>query len=363
MESYEINKEFEAIKHRFELLNKQVDEEQLRRNIEELKTKQNEPNFWDDNREAARITKQLTQLEATLTNYHDMRDEIDNFHIALTYFNENELTLTGLNSEFNDLETKFKSWEMNQLLNQPYDAHNAYLEVHPGAGGTESQDWAQMIFEMYQKYCKKHNYQFNIVDYQPADVGLKSVLVEIKGNNSYGLFKGENGIHRLVRISPFDANKKRHTSFCSVKVMPVIEDNDDIIINESEIKIDRYRSSGAGGQSVNTTDSAIRITHLPTGIVVTCQNERSQIQNKQQALKILQAKLLEMKLQAQAQEKEKLNGNTKEIGWGSQKRSYVLHPYKMVKDNVSGYETSQAEKVLNGDIEELLYYNLVNGEE
>lgn len=363
MESYELDKAYQDKITKFALLTNKLNPQSLNTELNHLKETELSPKFWDDNKQATKVIKQKQELENKLDKFNLVSDLLDQFSLAQDLFNQEELSLVELNEEYERLNKEFISFEMQTLLNQEYDHDNAYLEIHPGSGGTESQDWANMIYRMYELYCKKHNLKMNVVDCQPADVGLKSVLVEIKGDDAYGLLKGENGIHRLVRISPFDANKKRHTSFCSVKVMPIIETDDEIEINESELKIDRYRSSGAGGQSVNTTDSAIRITHIPTGIVVTCQNERSQVQNKQQALKILQAKLLEMQLQEQQLAKEKLNGNTKEIGWGSQKRSYVLHPYKMVKDNISGYETQQAEKILDGNIEELLYYNLVCNEE
>lgn len=363
MESYELVKAYQDKITKFALLTNKLNPQSLQAELNQLKEIELSPNFWDDNKQATKVIKQKQELENKLDKFNLVSDLLEQFSLAQDLFNQEELSLVELNEVYERLNQEFISFEMQTLLNQEYDHDDAYLEIHPGNGGTESQDWANMIYRMYELYCKKHNLKMNVVDYQPADVGLKSVLVEIKGDDAYGLLKGENGIHRLVRISPFDANKKRHTSFCSVKVMPIIETDDEIEINESELKIDRYRSSGAGGQSVNTTDSAIRITHIPTGIVVTCQNERSQMQNKQQALKILQAKLLEMQLQEQQLAKEKLNGNTKEIGWGSQKRSYVLHPYKMVKDNISGYETQQAEKVLDGNIEELLYYNLVSNEE
>lgn len=360
MEIYEIEKQYADIKQRFSLIKAQLDLDKINKEISQYQELEKAPDFWNDNHKASKLLKDKQKLIDKIEAYQHINTLINDFAIYLDYYNQKEMSLADLNEEFTQLEIAFNQYEMNSLLNDKYDDYNAYLEIHPGAGGTESQDWANMVLDMYLRFCKQNDFKTKIIDMQTADVGIKSVLIEISGTNAYGLLKGENGIHRLVRISPFDSNKKRHTSFCSVKVMPVIEEDNEIEINEKDLKIDRYRSSGAGGQSVNTTDSAIRITHIPTNIIVTCQNERSQIQNKNQALKILQAKLLELKLQNQQMEKNKLAGNNLEIGWGSQKRSYVLHPYKMVKDNISGYETSQADKILNGEINDLLYYNLIS---
>lgn len=359
MELYEITKAYDEMIERFNLIEQKIDLNTINAEISNLSRLEQDPNFWNDNQKASEVLKKKQCLIDKLNSYELIKHKLDDFKLALELHELQELSLEELNEEFDAIQNQFKKFELDQLLSEEYDSYDAYLEIHPGAGGTESQDWANMIYNMYLKYAKNHGMKVSVIDYQAADVGIKSVLVEVSGTNAYGLLKGENGIHRLVRISPFDSNKKRHTSFCSVKVMPVINQDVGIEINEKDLKIDRYRSSGAGGQSVNTTDSAIRITHIPTGIVVTCQNERSQVQNKAQALKILQAKLMEMQIQEQKQKENQLSGDKKEIGWGSQKRSYVLHPYKMVKDNISGYETSQAEKVLDGDIDDLLYYNLV----
>ncbi len=245
------------------------------------------------------------------------------------------------------------------LLNGPYDKNNCILEIHPGAGGTESCDWASMLYRMYTRYCEKKNYKVEVLDYQDGEeAGIKSVSILVKGLNAYGYLKNEKGIHRLVRLSPFDSNNRRHTSFASVEVTPEIEKNDEIELDEKDLKIDVYRSTGAGGQGVNTTDSAVRITHLPTKIVVTCQNERSQIQNKEHALNVLKNKLLILKME---QEEEKLNqikGESKEINFGSQIRSYVLHPYSMVKDHRTNVETSNTDRVLDGDLDMFIEENL-----
>lgn len=245
------------------------------------------------------------------------------------------------------------------LLNEPYDHNDCILEIHPGAGGTESCDWAIMLYRMYTRWCEKKQYKVELLDYQAGDeAGIKSVSMKIKGNNAYGYLKNEKGVHRLVRLSPFDSNNRRHTSFASVEVTPEVEQDNDIEIDEKDLKIDVYRSTGAGGQGVNTTDSAVRITHLPTKIVVTCQNERSQIQNKEQAMKVLKNKLLMRKLEQQEKELNEIKGDQMNINFGSQIRSYVLHPYSMVKDHRTNVETSNVSKVLDGDIDMFIEANL-----
>ena len=248
------------------------------------------------------------------------------------------------------------------MLNGPYDKNNCILEIHPGAGGTESCDWASMLYRMYTRWCEKKNYKVEVLDYQDGDeAGIKSVSIMVKGLNAYGYLKNEKGVHRLVRLSPFDSNNRRHTSFASVEVTPEIEQDDSIEIDEKDLKIDVFRSTGAGGQGVNTTDSAVRITHLPTKIVVTCQNERSQIQNKEQALKVLRNKLLVLKLEAQEKKLNEIKGNQSEINFGSQIRSYVMHPYSMVKDHRTNAETSNVSKVMDGDIDLFIESNLKKG--
>lgn len=251
--------------------------------------------------------------------------------------------------------------ELNLLLmlNGPYDKNDCILDIHPGAGGTESCDWASMLYRMYTRWCEKKNYKITVLDYQVGDeAGIKSVSMLIKGYNAYGYLKNEKGVHRLVRLSPFDSNNKRHTSFASVEVTPEIDQDTSIEIDDKDLKIDVYRSTGAGGQGVNTTDSAVRITHLPTKIVVTCQNERSQIQNKEQALKVLRNKLLLRKIEEQDKELSKIKGEQKNIEFGSQIRSYVMHPYSMVKDHRTEEETSNVSKVLDGDIDIFIESNL-----
>ena len=248
------------------------------------------------------------------------------------------------------------------LLNGPHDKLDCILEVHSGAGGTEACDWAMMLYRMYMRWCEKNNYKVELLDYQDGEeAGIKSASIRVKGTNAYGYLKNEKGVHRLVRLSPFDSNNRRHTSFASIEVTPEIEQDNSIEIDEQDLKIDVYRSSGCGGQGVNTTDSAVRITHLPTKIVVTCQNERSQIQNKEQAMKVLRNKLLLKKLEEQSQELNAIKGSQMNIEFGSQIRSYVMHPYSMVKDHRTNEETSNVTKVLDGDIDLFIESNLKRG--
>ena len=247
------------------------------------------------------------------------------------------------------------------LLNGPYDTNDCILDIHSGAGGTEACDWADMIYRMYLRYCEKKGYKIEVLDYQAGDeAGNKSVSFRVKGSYAYGYLKNEKGVHRLVRLSPFDSNNRRHTSFAAVEVTPEIERDNNIEIDEKDLKIDVYRSTGAGGQGVNTTDSAVRITHLPTKIVVTCQNERSQIQNKEEAIKVLKSKLLLLKLEEEEKELNAIKGIQSNIEFGSQIRSYVMHPYSMVKDHRTGTETSNVNKVLDGDLDDFIESNLKN---
>ena len=271
---------------------------------------------------------------------------------------ESELTTLSLT----EIQKKLEELEISTLLNGPHDSLNCYLEIHPGAGGTESCDWASMLLRMYKMFCDKYDYTYEVIEEQKGEeAGIKSATILIKGNYSYGYLKNERGVHRLVRISPFDAGARRHTSFASVSVIPEYNQNVEIDIKESDLKIDVYHSSGAGGQSVNTSNSAVRITHIPSKIVVTCQTERSQLKNKEQAMKLLKSKLYQLEEEKKLQEQNELKGTLSDINFGSQIRNYVLEPYKLIKDLRSGYETSNTDKVLNGEILPLLE-SLLKGE-
>jgi len=268
---------------------------------------------------------------------------------------ENSQDASEFNNHITELEDSLKKFEFSAMLSGPDDYRDAILTIHPGAGGTESQDWAEMLFRMYNRWVERKNFKTELIDYQPGDeAGLKSATVEIKGDYAYGFLKAESGVHRLVRISPFDANARRHTSFVSVHVFPLITDNIEIDIKDEEIRIDTYRSSGAGGQHVNKTSSAIRITHLPTNIVVTCQSQRSQHKNKDTAMTVLKSRLYQLKQEEEARKMEKFEKSKKKIEWGSQIRSYVFHPYNMVKDHRTSVETGNVQAVMDGDIDQFI---------
>jgi len=286
----------------------------------------------------------------------------NNIEIINLIKEENDIELKELvEIEINEIEKKLEELEIIILLNGPYDKLDAILEIHPGAGGTESQDWALMLYRMYTRYFDKKGYKYEVIDYQNGEeAGIKSVTVLVHGENLYGYLKGEKGVHRLVRISPFDSNKRRHTSFASVDISPLFKNNEvNIEINENDLRIDVYRSSGCGGQGVNTTDSAVRITHIPSKIVVTCQNERSQIKNKETALEVLKNKLYNLELERQQKELKAIKGDLSDINFGSQIRSYVMNPYTLVKDNRSNVEITDVKSVLDGNIDEFIKGNLI----
>lgn len=286
----------------------------------------------------------------------------NNIEIINLIKEENDIELKELvEIEINEIEKKLEELEIIILLNGPYDKLDAILEIHSGAGGTESQDWALMLYRMYTRYFDKKGYKYEVIDYQNGEeAGIKSVTVLVHGENLYGYLKGEKGVHRLVRISPFDSNKRRHTSFASVDISPLFKNNEvNIEINENDLRIDVYRSSGCGGQGVNTTDSAVRITHIPSKIVVTCQNERSQIKNKETALEVLKNKLYNLELERQQKELKAIKGDLSDINFGSQIRSYVMNPYTLVKDNRSNVEITDVKSVLDGNIDEFIKGNLI----
>ena len=284
----------------------------------------------------------------------DNEYELLNFHLEMIC-NEELISKESL-IHLDKFSKSVETLEVESLLNHQDDSRNAIINIHPGAGGKESEDWAFMLFRMYKRWSVNKNYDFKILNFQDGDEnGLKDVSIEVKGINVYGMLKSEIGVHRLVRISPFDSNSRRHTSFASVFVYPIVDDDIDFVINDTELKIDTYRASGAGGQHVNKTDSAVRIKHKPTGIVVQCQNQRSQLKNKTIAMKLLKSKLYQLKLDELNEEKDKLNQNKLNISWGSQIRSYVFHPYNLIKDHRTSYETSDISKVLDGGINKFIH--------
>lgn len=321
-------------------------------------------NFWDDKKHSEAVINELNSEKKVLEDVENLLNETNDYlEMAKTLEISDEESLTWLEEENKTLTKKIDEVETIVLLNGEYDKNDAVLEIHSGAGGTEACDWANMLYRMYTRYAEKKNYKLEIIDQQPGlEAGIKSITIIVKGLNAYGYLKNEKGIHRLVRISPFDSSARRHTSFASVSVTPVIDDSINVDINEKELKIDVYHSSGAGGQSVNTTDSAVRITHLPTGIVVTCQNERSQVQNKAKAMQILKSKLYEIEEENKKQELKELKGEQRDINFGSQIRSYVMHPYALVKDHRTNCEETNVNKVLDGDLDKFINANLRRNE-
>lgn len=328
----------------------------ISKRIIELEKAMEREDFWDDYNNANKINKEYSDLKKTLNNYNNLKDSLETLELL-----QNEMSEDEFSKELDLLNEKIMELELHTYLNGEYDKLNCYLEIHPGAGGTEACDWASMLKRMYERFCDNFDFKYEtIYELKGDEAGISRATLLISGINAFGYLKHESGVHRLVRISPFDAGRRRHTSFASVKVIPEFNEAKEIVINEEDLKIDVFHSSGAGGQSVNTSNSAVRITHLPTKIVVNCQNERSQLKNKEKALQILQNKLYELKLEEERKQQEKFNQNDKNIEFGSQIRSYVLEPYKLVKDNRSNFESNEPGKILEGEIIEMLEFNLKN---
>lgn len=325
--------------------------------IKELTSEQHADGFWNDMDNAQKVNKELKMLESKRGKIDKLQNGIDDARVLIELSEEGDdnSELETINGEIAALTQKIEALRLETLLRGKYDNLNAILILHAGAGGTEAQDWVSMLYRMYTRYLERNGYSVKVLDELPGDeAGIKSVTFLAEGENAYGYLKAEKGIHRLVRISPFDSNSRRHTSFASLEVMPEIESNDEIDIRPEDLKVDTYRSSGAGGQHVNKTESAIRITHLPTGIIVACQNERSQIQNREVAMKMLVSKLIEKREREQLEEELSIKGDLKKIEWGSQIRSYVFCPYTMVKDHRTGYETGNVQAVMDGYIDEFI---------
>jgi peptide chain release factor 2 len=333
------------------------DEKALKKELESLKQQQNAPDFYNDLNNSKTVNKRIKHIENNLEKFYSLNKSVDDITAMLDLSVE-----LGDDSLEPDIIKALKTageetqalW-VKTLLKGKYDSYNAIMTIHAGAGGTESCDWVAMLFRMYKMYCERNDFAVSVIDKQDGDeAGIKSVTMAIEGDNAYGYLKAEKGVHRLVRISPFDANKRRHTSFASVEVMPEIENTEEIEIKPEELRIDTFRSGGAGGQNVNKVESAVRITHLPTGIVVACQNERSQLQNKEQCFKMLRSKLIELKERQQQEEAQSIKGEIKKIEWGSQIRSYVFCPYTLVKDHRTDFETSNINSVMDGYIDDFI---------
>ncbi len=317
--------------------------------------------MWENNSESTTVMKKISFLEKDITLRKNLVQKAEDVEVLFEFLNENQVEEEEVKKELNSFSNLLKEFELKLILNGDNDSNDAIITIHPGAGGTESQDWAEMLYRMYSMWAESKGFKFNVIDFQNGDeAGLKDCTVEISGDYAYGLLQAEIGIHRLVRISPFDSNSRRHTSFASVSVSPAVNEDIDIEINQKDLRIDTFRSSGAGGQHVNKTDSAIRITHIPSGIVTQCQTQRSQHKNKEQALKVLKSKLFQLEMEKQLLNKKELEGEKKDIGWGSQIRSYVFHPYNMIKDHRTKHEVGNIKSVMDGNIDDFIYSYLLD---
>ena len=315
-----------------------------------------EENFWSDKRKSSEIIKNMNFEKNIVSRYEKLATEIDDEEVLIDFVESGEASFENeLQTKHKILKADIEEFEINLLLDGEYDMNNAIVTIHSGAGGTEACDWADMLYRMYLRWCNLKGYKVSELDFMEGDsVGVKSVTFLVEGINAYGYLKSEKGVHRLVRISPFDANKKRHTSFASVEVVPEVDENVEVEINPADIRIDTYRASGAGGQHVNMTDSAVRITHFPSGIVVTCQKERSQLSNRETAMKMLKSKLLELEIKKKEEELKKIQGEQSDIGWGNQIRSYVFQPYALVKDHRTNTEIGNVKAVMDGSIDDFI---------
>lgn len=326
----------------------------LKAEVEVLEKESAAPDFWDDMENSQKVMQKIGSLKAKVTGYESLRSDYEDALVMIELADEEgDLSLLDdCAASVKDIETRVEDMTLSTLLSGEFDGKNALLTFHAGAGGTEAQDWAEMLFRMYNRWGERHGYKVSTLDYLDGDVaGIKSATILVEGENAYGYLKGEMGIHRLVRVSPFDSSGRRHTSFASVEVMPEIDDDVNVEIREEDIKMDVYRASGAGGQKVNKTSSAVRLTHIPTGIVVSCQIERSQHQNREVAMRMLKSKLVEIKERENLERIEDIKGDQKEIAWGSQIRSYVFMPYTLAKDHRTGFEMGNITAVMDGDID------------
>ncbi len=349
----EQQKQVDSLRVQIDHAMKQLNITRLSRQTTELKDASTQSDFWTDSTKAQAIMKQIAALEARTTPWLQLQVDLADIHDMLVL---NDASLSGeLEQHLSKIEASFTALKEDLKFNGPYDDHDAIVSIYAGAGGTDAQDWTQMLLRMYSRYFEKSGWQVTMVDETPGDeAGLKSVTLQVNGNFAYGKLKGEHGVHRLVRLSPFNSDNLRQTSFSKVEVMPKIDKPEDLAIDDKELKIDVYRSGGHGGQSVNTTDSAVRVTHLPTGLTVAIQNERSQLQNKETAMTILRSRLAQLQLEQHQEALSDLKGPNQSAEWGNQIRSYVLHPYKQVKDLRTRYETSDPDTVLDGDLDKLI---------
>ena len=357
---YEKKAELNTLKEKFRDTSKVFDVEEGKIKLQQLEKEMSEGDFWNDKDHAAEVLRDTKIIRTQIEEIKKINDTIGDADVALEFAEEDDSMEEQFHEFLHKLKKEVRAFELSMLLNERFDINNTFLTIHAGAGGTESQDWAQMLLRMYLRWAERKNFATEIIESQPGDeAGIKGVTLLIKGEYTYGYLKHEQGIHRLVRISPFDSNSRRHTSFASVSILPELDDNIDIDINPDDLRIDVYRASGAGGQHVNRTESAVRITHLPTNIVVTCQNQRNQHQNKDTAMKILMAKLYQIELEKQKAEASGIQGELNDVSWGNQIRSYVFHPYRMVKDLRTNVETGNADAVMDGELDEFIEQELV----
>ena len=327
---------------------------QAKETIKKLQSQMEEPNFWDDLDNSQKIVQQSKTLQNKVEHFNQLQTKLEDIitMIELSIEEQDDSMVDEVTTEVKSFKTELEDIKLSTLLSGEYDTKNAILTFHAGAGGTEAQDWAEMLYRMYNRWAERHNFSVKLLDYLDGDeAGLKSASILVEGENAYGFLKSEAGVHRLVRISPFDASGRRHTSFSAVEVMPEIDDTIEIDIRPEDLKVDTYRSSGAGGQHINKTESAIRITHIPTGVVVSCQTQRSQFQNRDYAMKMLRSKLIEIKEREHLDKIEDIKGVQKEIAWGAQIRSYVFMPYTLVKDHRTNFENGNIQAVMDGDID------------
>ena len=328
--------------------------ERIQRELIELREEMASAGFWDDLERSTHVNKRIAQIEKKIDHYNGLASQRDDLELMLELaLEENDAAVAAeVEGSLKELQSKVEVLGLETLMRGDYDQSDAILSLHAGAGGTEAQDWTGMLYRMYTRYCESMGFKVSLIDYLEGDeAGIKSVTFEVDGDNAYGYLRGEKGVHRLVRISPFDSNARRHTSFSSLDVSPVLEDDGEFEIDMEEVRVDTFRSTGAGGQHVNKTDSAVRMTHLPTGIVVSSQNERSQIQNRDMCMKMLRSRLLELREREKEERMADIKGEMKKIEWGSQIRSYVFQPYTMVKDHRTGFESGNIDDVMNGNLE------------
>ena len=353
----------DELKPRIDSLGDVLNLQNLKSELTGLEDKMSKPDFWDSQTESKRVLERISSIKSTICAFTALKNKFEDLYTLVEIANEEEdlSVLDELKAQFKEVVSDLEGQTLSTLLTGEYDSENAILTFHSGAGGTEAQDWVEMLCRMYMRWSEKYNFKVKVLDFLDGEeAGFKNISILIEGKNAYGFLKGESGVHRLVRISPFDASGRRHTSFASIEVVPEISDEIDINISPDDIKMDVFRASGAGGQHVNKTSSAVRLTHIPTGIVVACQNERSQHQNREMAMKMLKSKLVEIKEREHLDKIEDIKGVQKEITWGSQIRSYIFMPYTLVKDHRTGFEVGNVQSVIDGDLDGFMNAYLKN---